>query len=271
MGAGAGGSSIRARSIEGLAALQGAYPQQQRMASSRSVLPPPTRVASGIVSTAPRFYSYTPTAAAAAERVAAKASSSVRFFDGLRRPATSPLLAAASAQSPRLAAAAAGLDERLAAAPSSSSTRRSGPLSLAAAPPRSPWAHKVAMGCGASTVIGKKKLNEKSKTVLADLFKKMDTDGDGKVDKAEAKAFFKGTFAKISAEAMFNEVDSDANGGITCEEFLDFWEQVRRSGYKDDDIQEEVANLMQGGAWVDWKDSRDVSAGGPAKRKNSKS
>lgn len=95
-----------------------------------------------------------------------------------------------------------------------------------------------------------------------------------------AAAFFKGSFGKLSVEAMFNEVDVDNNGNITKEEFVQFWGQVKQSGYSEEEIIEEIQSMTGSGedgvapTWVDWKDDRDVvkqpppGAGG---RKNSKS
>lgn len=91
-----------------------------------------------------------------------------------------------------------------------------------------------------------------------ELFHLMDPDGSNAVSREEAMNFFKGAFGKVSMEAMFNEIDSDRSGAITGEEFMNFWSQVKRSGYKEKDILEEMDELMQGGAWVDWKDGRDT-------------
>ena len=53
-------------------------------------------------------------------------------------------------------------------------------------------------------------------TKVKDLFTKIDKDGDGTITKEEASAWFK-SFGKISAEAMFNEVDTDKSSGINLE------------------------------------------------------
>ena len=45
------------------------------------------------------------------------------------------------------------------------------------------------------------------------LFTKMDKDGDGTITKDEAAQWFK-SFGKVSAAAMFNEVDTDKSSGI---------------------------------------------------------
>ena len=44
--------------------------------------------------------------------------------------------------------------------------------------------------------------------------------------KEEAARFFQ-SFGKLNAEAIFNEVDVDADGGITRREWEGFWRNVR--------------------------------------------
>mmetsp|Transcript_49468 Transcript_49468/g.107730 ORF Transcript_49468/g.107730 Transcript_49468/m.107730 type:complete len:134 (-) Transcript_49468:170-571(-) len=118
------------------------------------------------------------------------------------------------------------------------------------------------MGCGGSTQRGPfapKKLGEETKNKLRTFFNEMDDNKDGKVTKEEAFKFFStGKFGKLSASAMFNEVDKDTDNEITLDEFISFWEQVRKSGYKEEEIMEEVTEIMKGGQWVDWKDERNV-------------
>jgi len=105
------------------------------------------------------------------------------------------------------------------------------------------------------------KLSQKSWDKLKELYEKMDTDGSNCVTREKALEFFS-TFKKVSAEAMFNEVDTDKSGAITADEFMDFWIQVRASGYSEELILEEIDQLMEGGAWVDWKDNRSTSTKG---------
>eukprot|EP00929_Paragymnodinium_shiwhaense_P002962 TRINITY_DN103310_c0_g1_i1.p1 TRINITY_DN103310_c0_g1~~TRINITY_DN103310_c0_g1_i1.p1 ORF type:complete len:117 (-),score=51.01 TRINITY_DN103310_c0_g1_i1:205-555(-) len=113
------------------------------------------------------------------------------------------------------------------------------------------------MGCGASSKKNTK-LDEATSARLKELFDGMDEDKDGSVTKEEAKRHFKGKFGALSADAMFNEVVKDNVEQITFNEFLQFWEQVKKSGYSDKDILEEVEEMKEGSAWVDWKDERDV-------------
>jgi len=49
------------------------------------------------------------------------------------------------------------------------------------------------------------------------LFGKIDGDGDGTVTKEEAVTFWKRNWAKVNAQAMFNEVDDDSNGVVRKE------------------------------------------------------
>ena len=53
-------------------------------------------------------------------------------------------------------------------------------------------------------------------TKVKALFSKIDKNGDGTITKEEAAQWFK-SFGKISADAMFNEVDTDKSLGITLE------------------------------------------------------
>jgi hypothetical protein len=128
------------------------------------------------------------------------------------------------------------------------------------------------MGCGASTgsqangVTSRKsaRITQDLHSKIEELFDKMHNsiehkEGDtGAITKKEAQAYFKTKFGKMSADAMFNEVDEDGNGEITREEFIDFWKQVKKSGYTEQQIMEEVEQIEQGGTWVDWKDQHDV-------------
>jgi Ca2+-binding EF-hand superfamily protein len=95
---------------------------------------------------------------------------------------------------------------------------------------------------------------------MEEFFNAMDGDGCNAVTREKANDFFKGAFGKISSDAMFNEVDTDNSGAITADEFVNFWLQVRSNGYTDEAIQEEIGELLEGGAWVDWKDNRDTTS-----------
>mmetsp|Transcript_83600 Transcript_83600/g.270171 ORF Transcript_83600/g.270171 Transcript_83600/m.270171 type:complete len:116 (+) Transcript_83600:108-455(+) len=114
------------------------------------------------------------------------------------------------------------------------------------------------MGCGGSIL--RKQLSPDAEAKIRTLFAKIDEDKSHTISKQEAMTFFKGKFGKLSADAMFKEVDTKQNGEITEEEFVAFWKQVRKSGYKEAEILEEVANLETGEGWVDWKDDRNTGS-----------
>jgi hypothetical protein len=44
----------------------------------------------------------------------------------------------------------------------------------------------------------------------------------------------------LNTEALFNAVDFDKSGEITEDEWLAFWEIVKKSGHSDKEINEEV-------------------------------
>mmetsp|Transcript_89121 Transcript_89121/g.171510 ORF Transcript_89121/g.171510 Transcript_89121/m.171510 type:complete len:120 (+) Transcript_89121:137-496(+) len=116
------------------------------------------------------------------------------------------------------------------------------------------------MGCWFSTGSAGKKLSAASIKKADELFKQLDIDGDGEITKEEAKEFFsrKSKLNSVSADAMFSEVDDDRSETITKTEFMGFWEQVRRSGYTNNDIENELDSMIQGSSWVDWRDERST-------------
>jgi len=122
-------------------------------------------------------------------------------------------------------------------------SRRKGSLASGAPFPKRP------LRCKLSSQVWKR---------LEELFQKMDPDGSNAVTREEARMFFKGAFGKLSADAMFDEVDMDNSGAITAEEFVQFWIQVRKSGYKDQELIDELDELLDGAAWVDWKESKQA-------------
>ena len=93
---------------------------------------------------------------------------------------------------------------------------------------------------------------------IHELFRQMDVDDSGSVTRVEALAFFKGAFGKMSVDAMFNELDDDKSKDISAKEMTSFWAQVKRSGYTEEEIVEEIDMLLGGGAWVDWQDKRQT-------------
>jgi len=149
----------------------------------------------------------------------------------------------------------AGLLTRASSGSAFSIPRLAAPQRGAAPPPKVPFP-KRPMGC---------KLSSHCWDRLEHLFRLLDHDGSNAVTKEEAKGFFSGAFSNLSVDAMFNEVDSDGDGTITAEEFVKFWVQVRGSGYKESDILDELGELIEGGAWVDWKDGRETTTAKSAK------
>mmetsp|Transcript_9749 Transcript_9749/g.26452 ORF Transcript_9749/g.26452 Transcript_9749/m.26452 type:complete len:122 (-) Transcript_9749:80-445(-) len=121
------------------------------------------------------------------------------------------------------------------------------------------------MGCGAISGRSARTtccLTEEATAKVNELFGKMDVDTDEIITRAEANKFFKGNFGKLSATAMFKEVDDNTDGTISKVEFLRFWQQVKDNGYSETDIMQEVGSMIEEGAcWVDWQDERNT---GPA-------
>lgn len=115
------------------------------------------------------------------------------------------------------------------------------------------------------------------------MFRKIDIDDSKTIDKDETKKFWwhnfmalffewietrKSNYAKLNTDLLFQSVDADGNGTISVDEWLLFWEEVRRAGYSEKQINQEVVSvtsfsnllvkkkldsLMQGNAWVKFK------------------
>jgi len=90
------------------------------------------------------------------------------------------------------------------------------------------------------------------------LYNKMDLDSNGKLTRSEANKFFR-KFPEISTKAMFDEVDEDRDGLITLNEFERFWGQVLCNGYLEHELLSELDDLLEGHAWVNFTDDRDVA------------
>eukprot|EP00928_Gymnodinium_smaydae_P091059 TRINITY_DN74763_c0_g1_i1.p1 TRINITY_DN74763_c0_g1~~TRINITY_DN74763_c0_g1_i1.p1 ORF type:complete len:437 (-),score=118.30 TRINITY_DN74763_c0_g1_i1:77-1387(-) len=63
-------------------------------------------------------------------------------------------------------------------------------------------------------------------------------------------------FGGVSAKSMLNEMDVERHGRVSPQQFMEFWLQVRKSGYRNSTIIEEIELILEGNAWVDWKDER---------------
>lgn len=68
---------------------------------------------------------------------------------------------------------------------------------------------------------------------------------------------------KLQPRAFSPVSTSPSRDDITRKEFLEFWQQVKKSGYSEEDINSEIDEMLNSAdagkaAWVDWKDDRDV-------------
>lgn len=54
-------------------------------------------------------------------------------------------------------------------------------------------------------------------------------------------AIRKSNYAKLNTDLLFQSVDADGNGTISVDEWMLFWEEVRKAGYSEKQINQEVA------------------------------
>lgn len=50
----------------------------------------------------------------------------------------------------------------------------------------------------------------------------------------------KANYAKLNTDELFKSVDVDNNGSIEASEWLEFWNEVKRTGHTEEEIEEEV-------------------------------
>ena len=73
------------------------------------------------------------------------------------------------------------------------------------------------------------------------IFKMVDADGNGVIDKDEVLVLFKNANGRGSeALKYFASMDMDNSGDITMEEYSQFWKQVINSGVPEKAVQAEL-------------------------------
>ena len=100
------------------------------------------------------------------------------------------------------------------------------------------------------------------------LFRKIDIDDSKTIDPDETLKFWSSNFTKINSTVLFDQVDTNNDGSIQYEEWIDFWRIVYDSGYSEEEICTELDNMLHGGSWVKFETNRKL--GGNAKIKKLK-
>ncbi len=100
------------------------------------------------------------------------------------------------------------------------------------------------------------------------LFKLIDIDDSKTIDREETLKFWSSNFAKINSTVLFDQVDTNGDGEIQYNEWIDFWRIVYDSGYSEEEISDELENIINGGSWVKFETNRKL--GGHSKIKQLK-
>ncbi|CAD8109346.1 unnamed protein product [Paramecium primaurelia] len=95
-----------------------------------------------------------------------------------------------------------------------------------------------------------KQISENLRLKAIMIFQKIDIYNKGSIDKERTLQFWKSNFAKINTDALFQQVDYNKSGNITIQEWLAFWDIVKQQGYSEQEISDELDELQQGKAWV---------------------
>ena len=78
------------------------------------------------------------------------------------------------------------------------------------------------------------------------IFKMVDTDGNGIIDKDEVLSLFKNANGRGSeALKYFTSMDVDNSGSINMEEYGQFWKQVIHSGVPEKAVCAELKGLLE--------------------------
>ncbi|CAD8155744.1 unnamed protein product [Paramecium octaurelia] len=95
-----------------------------------------------------------------------------------------------------------------------------------------------------------KQISENLRLKAIMIFQKIDIQNKGYIDRERTLQFWKSNFAKINTDALFSQVDYKKSGNITVQEWLAFWDIVKQQGYTEQEISDELEELQQGKAWV---------------------
>ena len=98
------------------------------------------------------------------------------------------------------------------------------------------------------------------------LFKLIDADDSKTIDREETLKFWSSNFAKINSTVLFDQVDTNGDGAIQYEEWIDFWRIVYDSGYSEEEICSELENMIHGGSWVKFETNRKLGGNSKIKK-----
>jgi hypothetical protein len=90
--------------------------------------------------------------------------------------------------------------------------------------------------------------------LVIQVFNEIDSDHSRTIDLQETLAFYQHNFAKVNAKAMFDSVDTNRDGRISLDEWVNFWQTLRRHSHLDEEIVEELGNIQSGSSWVVFHD-----------------
>jgi len=62
--------------------------------------------------------------------------------------------------------------------------------------------------------------------------------------------FWQKNYSKINTEALFASVDENSDGQIQRGEWIKFWADLKKKGYTEQDILDELTMLNTGSAWM---------------------
>ena len=93
------------------------------------------------------------------------------------------------------------------------------------------------------------KLSEENLTLILDLFKQMDGDGNEHLDMTELLNWWGNNYPEINSRAIAFSIDENSDGCISLTEWVTFWERIKEKGVSNSEIANELNRIRNKESW----------------------
>lgn len=64
------------------------------------------------------------------------------------------------------------------------------------------------------------------------------------------KVIRKNNFGKLNTKEIFKDLDKNNDNMIEMNEWIEFWQRVKKAGYSEEEIELELKNIDEGNSWA---------------------
>lgn len=64
------------------------------------------------------------------------------------------------------------------------------------------------------------------------------------------KVIRKNNFGKLNTKEIFKDLDKNHDNMIEMNEWIEFWQRVKKAGYSEEEIEMELKNIDEGNSWA---------------------